>query len=313
MNRETVQIQSHLVESSESEWLFGRTREQKCERWQKEFELRTQEMQTATSSMKENGNGPLSTVSTVMKLRSVTRIYQRAATAECEWVASREADTTALQSTVDENLAENPCFDQARVLLTHEWENAAEQTRAMTIATRMLMERTCESEDFDRMVAELDAGSAANEEEVDPQEELEVLAEESDEVADEFVAAVMSEEGASLLQTDAAAQFIRTLQELVALVAFLLIWAILCLVFVPVILMVIGAVLCTLNWVLQRFLRHNANLGNCMNWWAHQTQTIFAPGNELMTAGACLIAGWLGALPHAHVYFPNLPRIYVRR
>jgi hypothetical protein len=247
-----------------------------------------------------------------MKLRSVTRIYQRAASAECPWVASREADTTALQQTVDEGLAENPCFDQARALLQHEWHNAQEQTRAMTIASRMLMERTCSDDDFNRMVDELDAAaSEPQDEESDPVEELEVLAEESDEVQDEFVSTMLSQEGASLLQTESSAQFIQTLEQLVALVAFLLVWAILCVVFVPVILMVIGAVLCTLNWVLRRFLHHNANLGTCMNWWTHQTQVMFAPGNELVTAGACLIAGWLGALPHAHVYFPNLPRIYV--
>merc|ERR550514_1872037 len=126
------------------------------------------------------------------------------------------------------------------------------------------------------------------------------------------------DEDSSLIQlTDGAqAQFIPILEELVALVAFLLIWAVLCVIFIPVILMVIGAVLCTLSWVNRRFLNNfgHTNLGSCMNWWAHQTQLMFSPGNELITAGACLIAGWFGAIPHLniHINLPNLG-IYIRR
>merc|ERR1719335_2151575 len=118
----------------------------------------------------------------------------------------------------------------------------------------------------------------------------------------------------SLLQVTASAEFVGLLTDLVGLVAFLLIWAVLCIIFVPVILMVIGAVLCTLSWVIRRFLgRYHSNLGGCMNWWAHQTQLMFAPGNELITAGACLIAGWFGAIPDIGLRrnFPHLG-IYIR-
>merc|ERR1712166_2368 len=114
-------------------------------------------------------------------------------------------------------------------------------------------------------------------------------------------------EDESLMQITEGGQFVPILNELVGLVAFLLIWAILCVVFIPVILMVIGAVLCTLSWVIRRFLgRHQANLGNCMGWWAHQTNIMFAPGNELVTAGVCLVAGYFGVVPNIGASFPRL-------
>merc|ERR1719265_1440799 len=128
----------------------------------------------------------------------------------------------------------------------------------------------------------------------------------------------MAPSSSSLVQLNEgnSAQLVAILSELGGLGAFLLIWAVLCIIFIPVILMVIGAVLCTLSWVIRRFLRGwgHTNLGSCMNWWAHQTQLIFAPGNELITAGACLIAGWFGAIPNLNIRanFPHLG-IYIRR
>merc|ERR1719265_176635 len=122
-------------------------------------------------------------------------------------------------------------------------------------------------------------------------------------------------EDASLVQLTDGNQLVPLLTDLVGLVAFLLIWAALCIIFVPVILMVIGAVLCTLSWVIRRFLGgHQTNLGSCMNWWAHQTQLMFAPGSELITAGVCLVAGWFGVIPNLNIRadFHHLG-IYIRR
>jgi len=238
----------------------------------------------------------------------MTRVYERAATQECQWVADRDIDTAALRSTA-ESLQENECFPQAQALMLHEWENQQQQIRAMHMATQFLTTRQCTDEDARRIAEEMEASTPAEPEEISVDEQLAAANEDADSVVDELAETLMSED-ASLLQTSEGAQFVAVLTELVALVAFLLIWAVLCIIFVPVILMVIGAVLCTLSWVIRRFLRGwgSTNLGSCMNWWAHQTQLMFSPGNELITAGVCVVAGWFGAIPNLNIRasFPNL-------
>jgi hypothetical protein len=198
--------------------------------------------------------------------------------------------------------------------MTHQWETQQEQIRAMHMATQFLSSRQCTDEDAERFAAEMEASTPDEVEEITVEEQLAAAAEDADSVTDELVEGIMSEDS-SLLQVTADAQFIVLLEELVGLVAFLLIWAVLCVIFIPVIIMVVGAVLCTLSWVIRRFLNYgHTNLGGCMNWWAHQTQLMFAPGNELITAGACLIAGWFGAIPDIGLRrnFPHLG-IYISR
>lgn len=245
----------------------------------------------------------------------MTRVFERAATQECQWVADRDVDTDSLRSTVSESLSENPCFPQAQALMTHQWETQQEQIRAMHMATQFLTARQCTDEDARRIAEEMEGSTPAEPEEITVDEQLAAANEEADSVTDELVEELMSEEP-SFLQVSDSAQFVPILTELVGLVAFLLIWAVLCIIFIPVIIMVVGAVLCTLSWVIRRFLRGwgSTNLGSCMNWWAHQTQLMFAPGNELITAGACLIAGWFGAIPNLNIHanFPHLG-IYIRR
>jgi len=298
----------------ESDWHVFATHEQNCARWQREFQQRSLQVQQMTSQLRAGEGGNLKTAQTVLRLRSMTRVYERAARQECQWVAERDVDTDALRATVQENLGENPCFPQAQALMTHQWETQQEQIRAMHMATQFLSSRQCTDEDAARFAAEMDASTPEEAEEITVEEQLAAASEEADSVTDEFVEGLMNEEP-SLLQVTADAQFVTLLEELVGLVAFLLIWAVLCVIFIPVIIMVVGAVLCTLSWVIRRFLNYgHTNLGGCMNWWAHQTQLMFAPGNELITAGACLIAGWFGAIPDIGLRrnFPQLG-IYIRR
>jgi len=244
----------------------------------------------------------------------MTRVYERAATQECAWVSSRDIDTDALRNTVQENLSENECFPQAQALMMNQWETQQEQVRAMHMATQFLTTRQCTDEDARRIAEEMEASTPEEPEEITVNEQLAAANEEADSVTDELVEGLMNEEP-SLMQIAEGVNFIPVLTELVGLVAFLLIWAVLCIIFVPVILMVIGAVLCTLSWVIRRFLgRYHSNLGGCMNWWAHQTQLMFAPGNELVTAGVCIVAGWFGVIPNLNIHanFPHLG-IYIRR
>merc|ERR1719152_169940 len=123
----------------------------------------------------------------------------------------------------------------------------------MSLAVRMLSEEKCSPEDLERFQQEMEQQQGAEAglaDDVDLEQELDAVREQADDETDKFVEAVMDEsEGSSLLQVVDSAAFIHTLEQLVGLVALLLIWAVLCLVFVPVIIMVIGAVLCTLAWV----------------------------------------------------------------
>merc|ERR1719223_803759 len=242
----------------------------------------------------------------------MTRVYERAARQECTWVQERNVDASALNNTVHQSLGQNPCFPQAQALLTTQFNSQQEQIVAMLLATQFLTTRECDQAAVDRMTAELDASAPNGQEEISVDEQMAAANEDADTVTDELVENLMEENSTSLIQVSTNAQFIPVLEELVGLVAFLLIWAIMCIVFIPVILMVIGAVLCTLSWVIRRFLgRHQANLGNCMGWWAHQTNVMFAPGNELVTAGVCLLAGWFGVVPNVGASFPHLG-IYIR-
>merc|ERR1740133_621549 len=233
----------------------------------------------------------------------MTRVYERAASQECTWVSERDIDTDALRSTVQENLGENPCFPQAQALMTTQWETPQEQVRAMHMATQFLSSRQCTDADAQRFIEQMEASTPASPETITVSEQLAAANEEADSVTDELVEGLMNEDP-SLVQLTEGVNFIPLLTELVGLVAFLL----------------ICAVMCTLSWVIRRFLghfNHNPNhnhLGNCMNWWAHQTQLMFAPGNELVTAGVCLVAGWFGAIPNLNIRanFPHLG-IYIRR
>jgi len=305
-------LSTSAVAEVEADWHVFATHEQNCARWQREFQQRTGQVQELSASMRAGEGGNLKTAQTVLRLRSMTRVYERAATQECAWVAEKDIDTDALRGTVQDNLADNECFPQAQALMTNQWETQQEQVRAMHLATQFLTTRQCTDEDAQRLAAEMDASTPAVVEAITVNEQLAAANEEADTVTDELVEGLMNEEP-SLMQLTEGVNFVALLSELVGLVAFLLIWAVMCVIFVPVILMVIGAVLCTLSWVIRRFLHgHQTNLGNCMNWWAHQTQLIFAPGNELVTAGACLIAGWFGAIPNLGGSFPHLG-IYIRR
>jgi len=299
---QNIQIAVSADSSNEASW--GRTHEQRCARWQTHFEQRTQEVAAMTQGMTDGG-GAIQTAQAVMKLRSMTRVYERAARRECQWVLDREADTSSLQTVVTENLKDNVCFPQAQALMSHQWETGAEQVRAMNVATQMLTSKKCEESDMVKIVEEMDnTERVASDSTVE--EQLDAASQDADDVTDEFVE-IITTEGSSLLQQGERASFIPFLTELVGLVAFLLVWAVMCIVFIPVIIMVVGAVLCTLAWVLRRFLHGNpGSLGGCMNWWVHQTEVLFAPGNELATAGACLIAGYFGAIPNANMNFRHI-------
>lgn len=263
-----------------------------------------------TQSLSEGG-GVFRTAQAVMKLRSMTRVYERAARRECQWVLEKDVDTSSLNATISENLHDNVCFPQAQALMTTEWATGAEQVRAMNVATQMLTSKQCTEEDVKRMVEEMDA-STGDTSDSTVEEQLDAASQDADDATEDFVETVSMEGGHSLLEVQDGTNPQIYLQELVGLVAFLLIWAVMCVVFIPVIIMVVGAVLCTLAWVLRRVIRGNpGSLGGCMNWWVHQTEVLFAPGNELATAGACLIAGWFGALPNVHASFPHLG-IYIR-
>jgi hypothetical protein len=301
-------LSTNAVAEVEADWHVFATHEQNCARWQREFQQRTAQVQELSSQMRAGEGGNLQTAQTVLKLRSMTRVYERAATQECQWVAEKDIDTDPLRDMVQENLAENACFPQAQALMTTQWETQQEQVRAMHMATQFLATQQCTDEDAARIAAEMEASTPAEPEELSVQEQLAAANEEADTVTDELVEGLVNQDS-SLMQVTEGVNFVPILTELVGLVAFLLIWAVLCILFVPVILMVIGAVLCTLSWVVRRFLgRFNGNLGGCMNWWAHQTQLMFAPGNELVTAGVCIVAGWFGAIPNLNyrASYPNL-------
>merc|ERR1712127_437830 len=129
---------------------------------------------------------------------------------------------------------------------------------------QFLITRQCTDEDAQRFAEEMEASTPAEPEQLTVQEQFAAASEEADAVTDELVEGMMNEEP-SLMQLSENVNFILVLTELVGLVAFLIIWAVLCVIFVPVILMVIGAVLCTVSWVIRRFLsRYSSNLGGCM-------------------------------------------------
>jgi len=313
-SKSTIATSLSIGADVEADWHVFATHEQNCARWQREFQQRSGQLQEMTTQMRAGEGGNLQTAQTVLRLRSLTRVYERAATQECQWVSERDIDTDPLRNIVQENLSENECFPQAQALMTQQWETQQEQVRAMHMATQFLATKQCTDEDAARIAAEMEASTPAEPVEISVQEQLAAANEEADTVTDELVEGLVNGEP-SLMQITEGVNFIPILQELVGLVVFLLIWAVLCIIFVPVILMVIGAVLCTLSWVIRRFLgRYHSNLGGCMNWWAHQTQLMFAPGNELVTAGVCIVAGWFGAIPNLNIN-ANFPRlgIYIRR
>lgn len=308
---EKAQLEASLTigAGTEAGWHVFATHEENCARWQREFAQRTQQVQEVTAQIRGGQGGNLKTARTVLRLRSMTRVYERAAKQECAWVSEKDIDTTALQSTVQENLGENPCFPAAQALMTQQYETQQEQVRAMHMATQFLATRQCTDDDAARYAEEMDGPAPEDSEDVTVEEQLAAANEEADSITDEFVEGLMHEEP-SLMQITEESNFIALLTELVGLVAFLLVWAVLCMIFIPVIIMVVGAVLCTLSWVLRRFLSHGrqTNLGTCMNWWSHQTNLMFAPGNELITAGVCLAAGWFGIIPNVNINanFPTL-------
>lgn len=308
-NSIATSLSTRAVAENEVDWHVFATHEENCARWQREFVQRSTQVDNLRAQIASGEAGNLKTAQAVLRLRSMTRVYERAARAECPWVEENDVDTSALRNTVQEGLGDNPCFSQAQALLTGQYETQQEQITAMMMATQFLTTRECDQAAADRFAAQIDASAPAEAEESTVEEQLAAANEEADSVTETLVEGLMDGDS-SLIQLNGSAQFIPILEELVALVAFLLIWAILCVVFIPVILMVIGAVLCTLSWVIRRFLNSfgSANLGSCMNWWAHQTQLMFSPGNELITAGACLIAGWFGAIPNLNVniWLPNL-------
>lgn len=308
-------LSTQAVANSESDWHVFSTHEENCARWQREFVQRSAQVESLRAQIAAGNAGNLKTAQAVLRLRSMTRTYERAARQECQWVAERDVDATALNTTVHEGLGENPCFPQAQALLTQEFETQQQQITAMLLATRFLTTRECDQAAADRFAAEIDAPSDSDGE-VTVEEQIEAANDDADTQVDTLVEELMDPNSTSLIQLTDGAQFIPVLEELVGLVAFLLIWAVMCVIFIPVIIMVIGAVLCTLSWVIRRFLNNfgTSNLGSCMNWWAHQTQLMFSPGNELITAGACFIAGWFGAIPNLNIHanFPNLG-IYIRR
>jgi len=309
-------LSTQAVAEVESDWHVFATHEQNCLRWQTEFVQRSQQVQQLSAQLRAGQGGGLKTAQTVLRLRSMTRVYERAARQECQWVQDKDVDTDSLRSTIQENLGDNACFPQAQALMTHEWETQQEQIRAMHMATQFLVTHACTDEDARRIAEEMESSTPDQVEEISVDEQMAAANEEADSQVDELADVLMNEEPSLVQLSDSqSALFIPVLEELVGLVAFLLVWAVLCVVFIPVILMVIGAVLCTLSWVIRRFLNSfgHTNLGSCKNWWAHQTQLMFAPGNELITAGACLIAGWFGAIPDIGLRrnFPNLG-IYIR-
>jgi len=299
---------------SEAAWpmMSSTTPEQRCEQWKEDFETKTNQVRARQASVKEGNGGSLATAGLVMKLRSMIRIYENAARNECGWVKERDVNTEDLQGMVDAGLTQNPCFPQAQALMAEELETPQQQAWAMSLAVQMLSEERCTPEDIQEMQAAMERKEAAESVEVSQEEivgQVDALSETADQEVDGFVEALMDESGSSLLQVQDSAKFIASLDQLIALVAFLIIWAVMCMIFLPVIIMVIGAVLCTLIAVLNRFFRlSNHRLGSCLSWWVARVDELMAPGNELVMMGACVISGVLGH-PHMHhfgIYFPGV-------
>lgn len=311
-----VKLQGAAVSDNIAKWpLSSTTPEQRCEQWKEDFEEKTVEVRQRQAGIR-NGGGALATAGLIMKLRTMIRIFENAARNECAWVEERDVNTEDLQGMIDQGLTQNSCFPQAQALMAEEFESQEQQAWAMSLATLMLVEERCTNEDLAEFEASLEKREPAAEVSEEPQDveilsEVDALSESADQQVDRFVDALMDDSGSSLLQTQESAQFIHSLEQLVSLVAFLLIWAVLCLLFLPIILMVIGAVLCTLMYVLARFFRgafnQHGNLGSCMGWWVQQTQELTREGNEAVMFGACIIAGVLGH-PHMHhfgFYYPG--------
>jgi hypothetical protein len=70
--------------------------------------LRTTQVNQLSAQLREGQGGGLKTAQTVLRLRSMTRVYERAARQECQWVQEKDVDTDALRSTVSENLGGEP-------------------------------------------------------------------------------------------------------------------------------------------------------------------------------------------------------------
>lgn len=310
-----VKLEGAAVSDNVASWpsLSSTTPEQRCEQWKEDFEQKTVEVRQRQEGLR-SGGGALASAGLMMKLRTMIRIYENAARNECVWVQERDVDTENLQGMVDAGLTQNSCFPQAQALMAEEFESPQQQAWAMSLAIQMLVEERCTTEDiaeFEANMERRESGPAEAPAEI--AQEVDALSESADQEVDAFVDALMDESGSSLLQTQDSAMFVHSLEQLVSLVAFLLIWAVLCLLFLPIILMVIGAVLCTLMYVLARFFGRggvfgqHANLGSCMGWWIQQTQELTREGNELVMFGACVIAGVLGH-PHMHhfgFYYPG--------
>jgi len=197
----------------------------------------------------------------------MTRLYERAARQECAWVQARDVDTSALQSTVNETLVENECFPAAHALMTHQWETPREQVRAMNLATQMLLTHQCAEEDVPRLSELLNGDS--DDEEVSTEEQLDQAGEEADLATDELVEGLMNEDTVSSLM---------------------------CFVFIPLILVIVGGVLCTLTFVIRSILGRfgvgsGGNLSTCLAW-GRQAERIFAPGSEALTLAVCVLSGF---------------------
>lgn len=231
------------------------------------------------------------TSSTLVQMWGAGKAFKNGIELNCAWTRDGTVDSAPLAAVAAARLQGSPCLTTARGWLAAADALGAEE-QAMTIFRVMqaVLSHECDEpegveEGGEEQVAVLDA--AADEDHLlDPVDVVQELSAETEELVGELVERALQGRG-DAARVDAA------LSNVAGVAAALLVFGLTCAAMTPVLVMVVGAVLCVMKWTAKHLLGSaGPDVSGCMGWWS--THTLAYLRSDEAVAGTCSLTGMLG-------------------
>lgn len=230
------------------------------------------------------------TSSTLVQMWGADKAFKNGMEFDCAWTRDGTVDSAPLAAVAAARLQGNPCLATARRWLAGADALSAEE-QAMTIFRVMeaILSHECDEEEAEEDSEEQQAAltaAVAEDELLDPVDVVEELSAETEDLVGELVECTLEGSG-DVARVDTA------LSDVAGVTAALLVFGLTCAAMTPVLIMVVGAVLCVTKWTAKHLLGEaDPDVSGCMGWWS--THTLAYLRSSEAVSGTCSLIGILG-------------------
>lgn len=297
--RLTVDVMGDAVDTTESpepeselpEFAFGQPdNERRCESSRANFVRR---LAIERARLPDTNTTAIlsATSSTLVQMWGAGKVFKNGLEFDCAWTRDGSVDFSPLAAVAVARLQGNPCLATAQGWLSAADSLGAED-QAMTIfrVTQAILSHECDEgqdadEESEEEVTRTLMAAAAEDQLLDLCDVIEELSAETEELVGELVERTLEGRGDAAV-VDAA------LSNVVGVTAALLVFGLSCAAMTPVLLMVVGAVLCMTKWTAKHLLgRAGSDVSGCVGWWSTHTLAYYRSAEAITST--CAVSGIL--------------------